>query len=271
MRRTVRVPSTLRGKTKAVTLAGAAAALLGAGTASAATIIPATAHATPARATSAARAGAVRHAPRVRRAATETAPAHRTVAHAATVAAKPAGKSHASPAGSLHTWAHAQAVAASRTSKSEPKAADQLMPVGTAGAQSYMQLTPSQLENVKTIVQQAMAKKMGVRSAVIAVATSMQESMLTNINYGDRDSLGLFQQRPSAGWGSPQQILNPKFAADAFLSALQKYQSNDPSWVRQPLWANAQAVQASGFPLAYAKWEAQAAHLVKQVVTQQQR
>jgi hypothetical protein len=91
--------------------------------------------------------------------------------------------------------------------------------------------------------------------------------MLTNINYGDQDSLGLFQQRPSCGWGSAHQLLDPKFAADAFLTALKAHQDSDPSWVHQPLWANAQAVQASGFPTAYAKWEAQAEQLVKQIVT----
>jgi hypothetical protein len=91
----------------------------------------------------------------------------------------------------------------------------------------------------------------------------MQESTLENINYGDRDSLGLFQQRPSAGWGSPSQITNPVYAANAFLNALHSHQSADPDWATQPLWSNAQAVQVSGFPYAYAKWEAQAAQLVQ--------
>ena len=100
---------------------------------------------------------------------------------------------------------------------------------------------------------------MGIRSAVIAVATAMQESQLLNINYGDRDSLGLFQQRPSMGWGTAAQVTDPAYAADAFLQALQQHQATDPSWARQPLWANAQAVQNSGFPFAYAKWETQAA------------
>ena len=109
---------------------------------------------------------------------------------------------------------------------------------------------------------------MGVRSAVIAVATAMQESQLQNINYGDRDSLGLFQQRPSCGWGTAAQITTPSYAADAFLKALSEHQASDPSWVHQPLWANAQSVQNSGFPFAYAKWETQAAHLVKGIVTQ---
>jgi len=147
-------------------------------------------------------------------------------------------------------------------------AADQLTPAGTSGPQAWMPLSPAQLSNATTIVQQALNKKMGLRSAVIAVATAMQESQLLNLHYGDQDSLGLFQQRPSMGWGTAAQITDPSFAADAFLGALQQYQAGDPAWASQPLWASAQAVQKSGFPFAYAKWESQAAGLVKQVAMQ---
>jgi hypothetical protein len=112
---------------------------------------------------------------------------------------------------------------------------------------------------------------MGIRSAVIAVATAMQESRLHDLGYGDADSLGLFQQRPSSGWGTPQQIMNPAFAADAFLAALQQYQAGNPGWAAQPLWASAQGVQRSGLPFAYAQWEAQAASLVKQIAISQQQ
>jgi hypothetical protein len=128
-----------------------------------------------------------------------------------------------------------------------------------------MAITPSRYANAATIVRQALDKKMGLRSAVIAVATAMQESTLQNINYGDRDSLGLFQQRPSCGWGTASQILHPAYAADAFLSALHSYQTSNPAWAHQPLWQPAQGVQASGFPYNYAKWEAQAAQLVGSV------
>ena len=148
-------------------------------------------------------------------------------------------------------------------------AADRLTPVGTSGTQSYMPITASRWNNAKTIVEQALAKHMGLRSAVIAVATSMQEATLDNINYGTSDSLGLFQQRPSCGWGTPAQIMNPKYAADAFLNALRTYQGNDPAWASQPLYQTAQGVQGSAYPFAYAKWEAQAASLVKQIATHQ--
>jgi hypothetical protein len=140
-----------------------------------------------------------------------------------------------------------------------------LTPVGTAGQQAWMPISPAQLANATTIVQQTLTKNLGVRAAVIAVATAMQESQLQNLHYGDLDSLGLFQQRPSMGWGTAAQITTPAYAADAFLGALQQHQASDPGWAQQPLWANAQAVQKSGFPFAYAKWELQAAGLVKQI------
>ncbi len=144
--------------------------------------------------------------------------------------------------------------------------ADRLMPVSTSGPQVWMPVSPAQLANANTIVGQALHKRMGVRAAVIAVATAMQESQLLNLGYGDQDSLGLFQQRPSMGWGTAAQITNPAFSADAFLTALQQHTRLATRPGRgEPLWANAQAVQKSGFPLAYARWEAQAANLVKQI------
>ena len=144
-------------------------------------------------------------------------------------------------------------------------AEDRLTPVGTTGPQSWMAMTPARYDNATTIVRQVIAKKMGLRSAVVAVATAMQESTLLNINYGDSDSKGLFQQRPSCGWGTAAQILHPAYATDAFLGALRTYQDRDPGWSQQPLWQTAQGVQASGFPTAYAKWESQAAGLVHSI------
>jgi hypothetical protein len=143
--------------------------------------------------------------------------------------------------------------------------ADRLEIGPASGAQAYLPITASRMANATTIVRQALNKHMGLRSAVIAVATAMQESTLENLTYGDRDSLGLFQQRPSMGWGSAAQVTDPAYAADAFLSALRAHQSADPSWAGQPLWQNAQAVQESGFPYAYAQWENQAAQLVSSI------
>jgi hypothetical protein len=171
--------------------------------------------------------------------------------------------------GHTRTWdAIERIVAGQPVSHSRPKplpAADRLTPVSTTGPQSWMAMTPSRYDNATTIVRQVIAKKMGMRSAVIAVATAMQESTLLNINYGDSDSVGLFQQRPSCGWGTATQILHPAYATDAFLNALSTYQDRDPSWSDQPLWQTAQGVQASGFPTAYARWETQAAGLVHSI------
>jgi len=143
---------------------------------------------------------------------------------------------------------------------------DRLLPAAVSGAQSNMQLTPTQYANATTIVRQALHMHMGLRSAVIAVATAMQESQLVNIDYGTYDSLGLFQQQPDMGWGTAAQVTDPAYASDAFLSALRQYQGNNPGWATQPLWQAAQGVQKSGFPTAYAKWEVQAAQIVASVV-----
>src|SRR6478735_3834070 len=86
----------------------------------------------------------------------------------------------------------------------------------------------------------------------------MQESTLRNINYGDRDSLGLFQQRPSQGWGSPSQVTDPVYSTRIFLDRLLAI----PGWQSLPVTVAAQTVQRSAFPNAYAKWEGLAASLV---------
>lgn len=106
---------------------------------------------------------------------------------------------------------------------------------------------------------------MPLYAAVIATATAMQESSLVNLTRAtDHDSLGLFQQRPSMGWGTPAQLTDPTYATNAFLAALMTYA---PHYLSQSLWASAQAVQRSGFPTAYAQWEAQAARMVHAIVT----
>ncbi|MGO8955816.1 MAG: hypothetical protein ACLQFR_00365 [Streptosporangiaceae bacterium] len=287
MRRTARVTDALRGRKKAVAYVGTAAALLGAGTAGAATVAstahaPAAAQATtvstvsrPAAkdATSQApdhRAVGVGKAPEHQKAGNRKAAGHRTAAHL-TAATAHGSKSATRAAEKVNTrndsWSHVVNTVA-KVSPGTPAAANKLDPVAPTGPQAWMPISGAQLDNAKTIVKQAYAKKMGVRSAVIAVATSMQEATLNNINYGTSDSVGLFQQRPSCGWGDVQQIMHPAYAADAFLTALHQHQASDPGWATQPLWANAQAVQQSGFPFAYAKWETQAAQLVKQITTQ---
>ena len=92
---------------------------------------------------------------------------------------------------------------------------------------------------------------MPARAATIALATAYQESDLRNLEYGDRDSLGLFQQRPSQGWGTPDQILDPYYATNAFYDALAQVDGYES----MPITEAAQEVQRSGFPEAYADHE----------------
>lgn len=254
---------------KALVLAGTSLALVGVGSASAA--MPA-GSAPLAAATTAARLAKATGTPRPRPAgghALVTAEllqplaAHYASAAAPAPAPAPAGGPATQPV-SINSW---QRVSAAFSGQGIPAAAAQLSPTGTSGPQGWMPLSGAQYANATTIVRQVLARKMGVRSAVIAIATAMQESRLQNLGYGDADSLGLFQQRPSAGWGTSQQLLDPAFAANAFLTALQRHQQADPAWATQPLWATAQAVQASGFPAAYARWESQAAGMVKEIAT----
>ncbi len=175
------------------------------------------------------------------------------------------GWHHRWQAPTLDSW-HAIAEAAAGHPGGGPLApAQRLLPAPLTGGQAAMPVTPDRAANAAVITGQALRLHMGLRSAVIAVATAMQESTLENLNYGDRDSLGLFQQRPSMGWGTPAQVTDPVYASDAFLNALRAYQAADPDWATQPLWEAAQGVQQSAFPYAYAQWEDQAAHIVAAV------
>ena len=133
-----------------------------------------------------------------------------------------------------------------------------LRSAGPGAGESAADLTPEQRQNAATII--GVARNMGTppRAWLVALATAKQESDLVNINYGDRDSLGLFQQRPSQGWGSPAQVLDPVYSTTTFLDHLMKV----PDWQRLPVTVAAQIVQRSAFPDAYAKWEGLAAELV---------
>ncbi|MFI6780840.1 hypothetical protein [Micromonospora sp. NPDC050276] len=139
-----------------------------------------------------------------------------------------------------------------------------LIPHGTQGEQSHITLNDEQTANVKAII--AATKKAGLpeRAAVISIATSLQESKLENLGHlgdaNDHDSLGLFQQRPSSGWGTPEQITDPQYSTTAFLKGLKQVDG----WQDMPLTEAAQTVQVSAYPDAYAQWEQQAADLVTQ-------
>lgn len=111
-------------------------------------------------------------------------------------------------------------------------------------------LTSEQAGNAKVIIATGAALHVPPRGLVVGIATAMQESRLINVNYGDRDSLGLFQQRPSQGWGTPEQVRDPVHASTEFFTRLLKVDG----WQDMPVWQAAQRVQRSAFPTAYAKW-----------------
>jgi hypothetical protein len=257
------IPGFFTGRGRSLAYVGAALALTGTGTATAAA-----ATATPPAAVASASAGSPAKSPQ---AGSQTGTFSGIKLTAAGTGARQATRPHVTrhPGHTAMTWKQVRDTLAGQTypraAKHKLPLADRLLPAATSGPQSFMPITASRMANARTIVAQSLHKHMGIRSAVIAVATAMQESTLENITYGDRDSLGLFQQRPSCGWGSAAQITTPAYAADAFLNALHEHQKSDPTWAAQPLWNNAQAVQASGFPTAYAKWEAQAAQLVSSI------
>ncbi len=117
-----------------------------------------------------------------------------------------------------------------------------------------VELAPEQAENAALISAVAVRRGLPARAATIALATAYQESKLVNIDYGDRDSLGLFQQRPSQGWGTRRQVLDPEYSINAFYDALVKVDG----YSSMEVTVAAQEVQRSAFPDAYADHEADA-------------
>jgi len=128
--------------------------------------------------------------------------------------------------------------------------------VVTADGEEFT-FSPEQTANAATIAAVGMRTGTGERGVVIALATAIQESKLRNLDHGDRDSLGLFQQRPSQGWGTAEQVRDPIRASEQFYAALRKVKGYESL----PLTEAAQRVQRSGFPLAYAAHEDEAAAL----------
>ncbi|MFW6775672.1 peptidoglycan-binding domain-containing protein [Nocardioides sp. CPCC 205120] len=141
---------------------------------------------------------------------------------------------------------------------------------GTGGTQppgsTYDSLSEAQKANARTII--AVGKGAGVpeRGWVVALATAMQESTLVNVDYGDRDSLGLFQQRPSQGWGTQAQVQDPVLASKAFYGVAAHTPNpgllDIAGWQSMPVTQAAQAVQRSAYPDAYARWETLAREIV---------
>ena len=119
---------------------------------------------------------------------------------------------------------------------------------------STYRLSPAQAQNAATIAVVGDRLGMPDHAVTVALATALQESKLQNLTGGDRDSAGLFQQRPSQGWGSYEQVTDPIYAATAFYQRLRA----QPNWTQLSVTDAAQLVQRSGAPDAYAQWEPEA-------------
>ncbi|WP_406463363.1 C40 family peptidase [Streptomyces sp. NBC_01622] len=122
-------------------------------------------------------------------------------------------------------------------------------------------LPEEQIPNARTIVATGISLHVPKKGQIIALATAMQESRLRNLSSGDRDSLGLFQQRPSQGWGTPAEIRDPVYASEQFYKHLLAVDG----WQQLTVAQAAQRVQRSGYPDAYAQWEPLATALQKAI------
>jgi len=125
--------------------------------------------------------------------------------------------------------------------------------VATAGDQSVT-LDLDQAHYASIIVGLSIRRDLAPRAASVAMATVYQETGIRNLDYGDRDSVGLFQQRPSQGWGSEKQLMNPHYATGKFYDALVKV----ANWRTDDINDVAQKVQRSGHPEAYRDHESDA-------------
>ena len=137
--------------------------------------------------------------------------------------------------------------------RSETLITERCTAVGSGGDD----LATDQAANAALISAIAVQRGLPARAASIALATSMQESKLRNIGHGDQagpDSRGLFQQRPSQGWGTEQEVMDPYHATNAFYDALETI----PGYESLPITAAAQQVQRSAYPGAYAQHEGMA-------------
>ena len=126
-------------------------------------------------------------------------------------------------------------------------------------ADGTVTLDAAQMANAATIAAVGVRREMPERAVVIALATAYQESHLENLSFGDRDSVGLFQQRPSQGWGTPDKLQDPRYAAERFYAALKKVRDYPSMRVTDA----AQKVQRSAYPNAYQKWADESEVLAK--------
>ena len=109
------------------------------------------------------------------------------------------------------------------------------------GVSNTYELSPEQTSNAATIAAVAIRRGLPKRATTVALAAALQESKLISLDYGDRDSVGLFQQRPSQGWGPKQSLIDPVYSSNKFYSALVRH----PGWQQLTIADAAQAVQHS--------------------------
>lgn len=129
------------------------------------------------------------------------------------------------------------------------------------GAVDAANLDEDQLAIVALIISIGKQRDISPRAWQVAIQAGMTESGLRNLTHGDRDSLGIFQMRPSMGWGTPAEVTNPPYQVNKFYDVLAEI----PDWESMRPGAAAQAVERSAFPDRYHKWEAMAVHLVENV------
>lgn len=130
-----------------------------------------------------------------------------------------------------------------------------------SGSDDAANLTDEQLRTVGVIITIGKQRELPPRAWQIAIQAGMTESGLRSLDYGDRDSLGIFQMRPSMGWGSPSQVTDPVYAVNKFYDVLLTV----PNWDKQRPGESAQDVERSAFPDRYHRWEAMATHLIGDV------
>ncbi|MGW0569904.1 hypothetical protein [Streptomyces tauricus] len=142
----------------------------------------------------------------------------------------------------------------------EADSAQVTVPLHPEGTQNSATWTARQLRNAATITNVARTRSLSPRAAVIAVAVAMQESTLNNLHYGHADSVGLFQQRPSQGWGAISELTDPVHASGEFYEQLVKVDH----WQQKSLAKVAATIQrpAERYRNEYAKWESAAGSLV---------
>ncbi|MEV0608181.1 hypothetical protein AB0I61_17625 [Polymorphospora rubra] len=162
----------------------------------------------------------------------------------------------------LATEPTTQTVAQAAADTPDKPTVEQLMPAGVPDNQSSFTPNSEQLDNARKIIDAGKDMNLPPRAWTIAIATALQESKLDNLGHlGDRndhDSQGLFQQRPSSGWGTVEQITDPDYSAKAFYKGLTQVDG----WEDMPLTVAAQTVQVSAYPDHYAQWEKMAADII---------